>query len=104
GFRRLEAYKALEARLPKAERESVDNPLDQAARLLSFGMKDASVLDETRLGFASFKADSPAETDQAEAAKKTSRRKARPATTDESEATDFSLIAPETPPLQFVAF
>ncbi len=55
-FRRLEAVKAFEARLPKAERESKDNPLAEAARFLSFGIKDAGVLDETRLGFALFKA------------------------------------------------
>src|SRR5437867_1922043 len=51
-FRRLEAFKVLETRLPKAERESKDSPLAEVARFLSFGIKDASVLDDTRLGFA----------------------------------------------------
>jgi len=54
-FRRLEAFKALETRLPKAERESKDSPLAEVARFLSFGIKDSSVLDDTRLGFAVFK-------------------------------------------------
>ena len=53
--RRLDAFKALETRLPKAVREGRDNPLNEVARFLSFGIKDAGVLDETRLGFALFK-------------------------------------------------
>src|SRR5437870_4464188 len=34
-FRRLEAFKALETRLPKAERESKDSPIAEVARFLS---------------------------------------------------------------------
>jgi hypothetical protein len=57
-FRRLEAFKVMEARLamlPVAEREGRGTPLFEAVRFLSFGIKDASVLDDTRLGFALFK-------------------------------------------------
>ena len=56
-FRRLEASRVLEARLPKAERESAENPLEQAARLLSAGIKENSVLDETRIGMATIRPD-----------------------------------------------
>jgi hypothetical protein len=54
-FRRLEAFKVMEARLPEAERRGAGSPLAEAVRFLSFGIKDSSVLDETRLGFALFK-------------------------------------------------
>lgn len=77
GFRGLEAFKTLAARLPKAEREAEDNPLDLAARFLSLGIKDAAVLDDARLGLAFLQPDFPPElaaaTDEAQRA--TTRQK-----------------------------
>jgi len=64
-FRRLNAFKVMEARLPKTEREGSGAALVEAVRFLSFGIKDGSVLDETRLGFAFFKpGDQPDASDQ----------------------------------------
>jgi hypothetical protein len=60
-FRRLDAVKTLEARLPKSERDGADSPLTEALRYLSFGIEDARALEDTRLGFALFKpAEQPA--------------------------------------------
>ena len=51
-FQLLDAYKVAQARLPKEELESGDNPLNLVARFLSFGIEDARVLEGARLGFA----------------------------------------------------
>ena len=63
--RHLEAFRVLEARLPQAEREGKGGLLAEAVRFLSFGLREAKVLDETRLGCAIFKASkqSPAATE-----------------------------------------
>jgi hypothetical protein len=55
GTRRLEAFRVLAARLPKAEREGRGGLLAEALGFLSFGLREAGVLDETRLGCALFK-------------------------------------------------
>ncbi|HWQ35015.1 MAG TPA: DUF3352 domain-containing protein [Blastocatellia bacterium] len=69
GFRRLEAARTLAARLPKADRESEENPLEQAARFLSLGIRETDILSESRVGLAYLKPDFP-EAEPAEAAKK----------------------------------
>ncbi len=51
-FQLLDAYKVAQARLPKEELESGDNPLNTVARFLSFGIEDTRVLEGARLGFA----------------------------------------------------
>ncbi len=106
-FRRLEASKVLLARLPKAERESAENPLEQMARLLSAGIKENSVLDETRLGMALLRPDFPDEKEKAETEKKIQAglRNARTQTvanTDQDEALEQSLRAPTVYPVMFV--
>jgi hypothetical protein len=63
GFRRLEAYKLLDTRLPKSERESEDNPLDLAARFVGMGIKEPEILSDTRIGLALLKPEFAAQTE-----------------------------------------
>ncbi len=61
-FQLLDAYKVAQARLPKEELESGDNPLSTVSRFLSFGVEDSRVLEGARIGFALLVPELPEET------------------------------------------
>jgi hypothetical protein len=64
-FRRLDAVKVLEARLPKEMREGAESPLAEMLSYLSFGIEDASALEGTRTGLALLKPETQAAADGA---------------------------------------
>ncbi|MFN7945963.1 MAG: hypothetical protein U0Z53_11465 [Blastocatellia bacterium] len=93
GFKRLEAFKTLSARLPKSEREGEDNPLDLATRFLGMGIKDAAVLDDARLGLAYLQPDFPPELTVATDASRRATTRQRLADADALRIPDPQFIA-----------
>ncbi len=69
GFQLLDAYKVAQARLPKEELESGDNPLNTVAHYLSFGVEDERVLEGARIGVAVLMPEMPEETEEQKKAK-----------------------------------
>lgn len=65
----LDAYKVAQARLPKEEVESGDNPLGVVSRFLSFGIEDSRALEGARIGFALIVPELPEETEDEKKAK-----------------------------------
>ncbi|MBL8208586.1 MAG: hypothetical protein JNM09_30425 [Blastocatellia bacterium] len=68
-FELLDAYKVAQARLPKEDVESDDNPLSMVSRFLSFGITDSRALEGARVGVAVIVPDLPEETETEKIAK-----------------------------------
>lgn len=91
-FRRLDAIKVLEARLPKAQREK-DSPITEFLRELSFGIEDAHALDATRIAVAVFKPEKPAAPDNPGSTGGKSSDKGQPEATRQMKAPDVRVAA-----------
>lgn len=68
-FELLDAYKTAQARLPKEEKDTSDNPLAIVTRFLRFGIEDARALEDTRVGVALILPEIPAEAEAQKQAK-----------------------------------